>query len=152
MEGVKHLVDCNCILPQMRGKNPPLFHSFVVFSTILDDGSIVEKHAQCNNCGIIHRVYDIRKSELLKKEQHASVQTIEDVSLSLPTELSSILLSYKCDIASWEHAQFIFENEKWGDFIVISREFEDGITNGKRLVIAGQKKFKIEPITFSEVI
>lgn len=136
----------------MKGKNPPIFHSFIVFSIILDDSSVVEKFSQCNNCGIIHRVYDICKSELLKKEQHISVQTITDIGLSLPSELSNILVTYKCDIATWEHVQFIFENEKWGESIVVAREIENGVTNGKRLVIDGSKKFKIEPITFSEVI
>ena len=136
----------------MKGKNPPVFHSFIVFSIVSVDSSVLEKFAQCNNCGIIHRVYDICKSELLKKEQHVSVQSIADVGLSLPSELNNILVTYKCDIATWEHVQFIFENEKWGESIVIAREIEDGITNGKRLVVDGSKKFKIEPITFSEVV
>jgi hypothetical protein len=136
----------------MKGKNSPIFHSFVVFSIVSDDGLVLEKFSQCNNCGVIHRVYDICKSELLKKEQHASIQTILDISLSLPTELNNILTTYQCDIAIWEHIQFIFSNKKWGEHVILTRETEDGVTNGKRLVIAGQKKFKIEPITFSEVV
>ena len=135
----------------MRGKNPPLFHSFIVFSTILDDDTVAEKFAQCNNCGIIHRVYDICRSELLKRESHVMVQTFEDISLSLPSELSSILSTYKCDIATWEHVQFIFHSEKWGENVVISREFENGKTVGKKLVIEEKNKFKIEPFSFSEV-
>lgn len=152
MEGIKHLIDCNCILPQMKERNPPIFHSFIVFSILLEDSSVVEKFAQCNNCGIIHKVYDICKSELLKKEQHVSVQTIQDIGLSLPSELNNVLVTYKCDIATWEHAQFIYENQKWGECIIVARETENGVTNGKRLVIDGPKKFKIEPITFAEVI
>lgn len=152
MNGVKHLVDCNCILPQMRGKTPPVFHSFVVFSIENDEGQILEKFAQCNNCGIIHRVYDICKSELIKREQHPMIQTFSDISLSIPSELSSILTTYKCDIATWEHVQFIYSNEKWGEFTIVSREYENGITNGKRLIIEGPAKFRIEPITFSETL
>ena len=151
MQGVKHLIECNCILPQMRGKTPPLFHSFIVFSVILEDESVAEKFAQCNNCGIIHRVYDICKSDLLKKETHAMVQNFSDISLSIPSELSSILSAYKCDIATWEHVQFIFHNEKWGENVIISREFENGKTIGKKLIIEEKNKFRIEPFSFSEV-
>lgn len=119
----------------MRGKTPPVFHSFVVFSIENDEGQILEKFAQCNNCGIIHRVYDVCKSELIKREQHPMIQTFSDISLSIPSELSSILTTYKCDIATWEHVQFIYSNEKWGEFTIVSREYDDGVTNGKRLII-----------------
>lgn len=150
MQGIKHLIECNCILPQLREKNPPLFHSFVVFSIVSDDDSVKEKYAQCNNCGIIHRVYDICKSEILKKEEHVSVQSIVDISYSIPSDLSSILASYKCDLPSWEQAQFIYENEFWGNFVVIARESEGEKVSGKRLLIDGPKKFKIEPFDFVE--
>jgi hypothetical protein len=136
----------------MRGKNPPLFHSFVVFSILDDEENVQEKFAQCNNCGIIHRVYDICKSELTKKESHGAIQTIADISLSLPTELNSILTTYKCDISIWEHVQFIYLFGKWGESAVVSKEIEDGKVNGKRLIIEGSTKFRIEPISYSEVI
>lgn len=152
MQGMKHLVECNCILPQMKGKEKAIFHSFVVFSNINDDGDVLEKFSQCNNCGAIHRVYDICKSEILKKESHILVQTIQDVSLSIPSELSSILVTYKCEIATWEHVQFIYLNQLWGEYTLVSRETENGITIGKRLIIEGPTKFKIEPITFTETV
>ena len=136
----------------MRGKNPPIFHSFVAFSIENDEGQILEKFSQCSNCGIVHRVYDICKSELTKREQHTMVQTFSDVSLSIPSELTSVLTTYKCDIATWEHVQFIYMNEKWGDFTIVSREYDNGVTNGKRLIVDGPTKFKIEPITFLETV
>lgn len=136
----------------MRGKSPPVFHSFVAFSIENDERQILEKFSQCNNCGIIHRVYDICKSELIRREQHPMIQTFSDISLSIPSELSSILSTYKCDIATWEHVQFIYANERWGDFTIVAREYDNGVTNGKRLIVDGPSKFKIEPITFSETI
>jgi hypothetical protein len=152
MEGIKHLIECNCILPQMRGVTPPLFHSFIAFSVVSDDGSVLEKFSQCNNCGIIHRIYDICKSELLKKESHVLIQTFSDISLSIPSEVSSILTTYKCDIATWEHVQFIFQNELWGLNSVVSKEYENGTTQGKRLIIEGPSKFRIEPFSYTEVV
>lgn len=136
----------------MKNKNPPLFHSFVVFSILDDDSNVLEKFAQCNNCGIVHRVYDICKSELTKKEAHITIQSIDDISLSLPSDLTSILVSYKCDVSVWEQVQFIYENERWGEFSIVARENEDGTVSGKRLVIEGPTKFRIEPISYTEVI
>lgn len=150
MEGIKHLIECKCILPQMKNKNPIIFHSFVVFSTINDEGSVNEKFSQCNNCGVIHRIYDICKSEIISKESHAAVQTAYDVSLSIPTELSNILTTYKCDISSWEHVQFIYENELWGEKIILVKETNENDISGKFLVIEGKLKFKIEPFSFRE--
>ena len=77
--------------------------------------------------------------------------TEQDISLMIPTELSGILSAYQCDISSWEHAHFIYSNRDWGQSIVLSRKFEDGSHNGKRLVISGPSQFKIEPYTYSEV-
>lgn len=151
MDGIKHLIECNCVLPQMRGKNPPLFHSFVVFSVIDDEGIVQEKFAQCNNCGIVHRVYDVCKSELTNKESHASLPTISDISLSLPSELNSVLSTYKCDISIWEHVQFIYLLERWGESVVVSKEIDNGTVNGKRLLIEGHSKFRIEPISYTEM-
>jgi len=151
MQGTKHLINCNCILPHLKGEKNPIFHSFPVFSTIGDDGEVIEKIAQCNNCGSIHKVVDICRSEILPKENHSSVITEQDISLMIPTELSGILSAYQCDISSWEHAHFIYSNSDWGQSIVLSRKFEDGSHNGKRLVISGPSQFKIEPYTYSEV-
>lgn len=111
---------------------------------------VQEKFAQCNNCGIVHRVYDICKSELTNKESHASLPTIKDISLSLPSELNSVLSTYKCDISVWEHVQFIYLLERWGESVVISKEIDEGTINGKRLLIEGHSKFRIEPISYVE--
>ena len=37
VEGVKHLIQCHCVLPQYRNANPPMFHKFVTFSVVDDD-------------------------------------------------------------------------------------------------------------------
>ena len=151
MQGIKHLINCTCMLPHLRGGGDPVFHSFVVFSQVAEDGEVTEKLAQCNNCGVIHRVYDICKSEITKKESHGAVITEKDISLSLPSELSGILASYSCDTATWEHVHFIFSNQQWGEAVILTREQEKGLHSGKRLTVAGPSQFKIEPYAFSEV-
>lgn len=150
-QGIKHLVNCKCILPHLKGSKEPVFHSFVVFSVVDDDDKVVEKNAQCNNCGTIHRVYNLCESEILGKENSASVITIKDVSLLLPSEINSILASYDCDVATWELAQFLYSNSRWGDSLALTREEKDGTIEGKRLVLASENKFKIEPYTYTEM-
>ena len=152
MQGTKHLINCNCILPHLKNRANPVFHSFPVFSTIGEDGEVIEKVAHCNHCGAIHKVFDICKSEILPKDSSAAVITEKDISLLIPTELSSILSTYQCDVSSWEHAHFIYTNAIWGDGIILTRSYEDGISSGKRLIISGHNQFKIEPFTFNEAV
>jgi hypothetical protein len=128
-----------------------VFHSFIVFSQITDEGEALEKLAQCNNCGVIHRVYDICKSEIMKKEAHAAIVTEQDIALSLPSELSGILASYSCDVATWENVHFIYSNQAWNEGVILTREEEKGVWSGKRLIVVGPAQFRIEPYAFSEV-
>ena len=147
MKGVKHLVECQCILPQSRKmKNPPL-HKFVVFSMIDDESdTTVSKFAQCDNCGIIHEVYDICKSNIMHgKEDSRSIVSIDDIKLFMNPNISSVLENYNCDLATWEHAQFIMSHKKWGEFICLTREETGGVATGKILRFDSDNNFKIEP-------
>ena len=85
---MKHLLECRCILPTMKNKPDPPLHKFVVFSVQQND-KIVEKLSTCNNCGVVHRVYEVCKSEILNNfEGTKSSLTIEDISIMLPTSVS----------------------------------------------------------------
>lgn len=150
-QGVKHLVRCKCILPHLRGSKEPVFHSFVVFSVIDENDKVIEKNAQCNNCGVIHRVHNLCESEILGKESSLSVITEKDISLLIPSELVSILGSYNCDIATWEMAHFLYSNERWGSTLSLVKEEKQGNVEGKRLVLASAKKFKVEPYSYTEM-
>ncbi len=46
MFGLKHMVECNCILPQYRNQTPAVFHQFVVFSIINRDDELQPDYAQ----------------------------------------------------------------------------------------------------------
>lgn len=140
-EGIKHLIQCHCVLPQFRNTNPTVFHKFVAFS-IIEDDKVQEKIAQCNNCGVLHRIHDHCRSEILfGKESSSSVRTVEDVELSLPERLAAYLKSQNVDIATWEHVEWIVENTQDAD-VVIRRDEQSGKINLKILMIKKDGSFK----------
>ena len=153
MKGVRHLVECHCVLPQYRRRDVPVFHKFPVFSKIDDQDIVEEKIVQCENCGTIHRVYDVCKSEIIPGKDDSRVAlTIEDIKISMSDKLSNILDSYDCDISLWEHVEFIIENEEWGSEIVLKRESQPDTTSLKILQINSADKFRIKTATRKESI
>ena len=91
MKGLKHLVECHCVLPQYRNKKDTSYHQFVVFSIIDNADSVIPKHAACNNCGVIHNIYDIGKSEIQAGQETGAVMQREDIKLMMPKSLSDVL-------------------------------------------------------------
>lgn len=148
--GTKHLIECNCILPQFVKKENPPFHKFVVFSQTDENGKFVAKLAQCPNCNAVHRVIDFCKSEIVpRKENTNALVSIDDIKLSMPKEISELLLKNGSDISSWEQAQFIIENEKWGEFVIISSEVIDNTKQGKFVRILGRNILKVETFSYT---
>lgn len=141
---VKHLIECNCVLPQFKNYNPPIWHRFVVFSVLSEDGSVVPSYAQCPNCGIIHRVLEVGKSVVMRKEELNSLLTEDEIAQSLPQQLTDMLRQYKVDYATWQQAKFILENELWGRTITLSKETVEGTVTGKVLILIGRTLFKID--------
>lgn len=153
MKGVRHLIECHCVLPQYRRRDVPVFHKFPVFSKINDQDIVEEKVVQCENCGTIHKVYDICKSEIIPGRDDSRVAlTIEDIKLSMSDKLSNILDSYDCDISLWEHVEFIIENEDWGTEVVLKRESQTDSTSLKILQINSADRFRIKTATRKESI
>ena len=150
-EGIKHLIECRCILPTLKKKDNPPLHKFIVFS-VQDNGTILEKNVTCNNCGIVHNVYELCKSDILQNvEGTKSSITIEDISLMIPESVASIMKSYEKDLPDYEHIKFMIDENKVGEFIILSQEFNDGRKSGKVLKYKGNGKFEIEPFSRSEV-
>lgn len=141
VEGLKHLIQCHCVLPQYRNANPAIFHKFVVFSLVEDD-VVREKIVQCNNCGVLHRVVDHCKSEIIHgKESSSAVRTIEDIDLNIPEKLAAYLKSQQADIATWEQIEWVLDNPQDIE-IVIRRDDQDDRTNLKILAIKQDKTFR----------
>ena len=148
MHGIKHLIECQCILPQYKKRENPPYHKFVVFSIVDDVDEVLEKFAQCNNCGIVHRVFDICKSEIaVGHESLNSIPTKEDFSLMLPSSVIDILNSYECDLYIWEEIAFIINHEKIGEKVIVSKDEIEGKIQGKFLTYKGGNRFMIEPFT-----
>ena len=153
MEGYKHLVECHCVLPQYRKLENPIFHKFVVFSVLDEEGNVIPKMSQCNNCGAVHKVVDICKSEIVPgKDETKSVLTKNDIARSLPQQISEMFEEYQLGVADYEFAKFIIDNEKWGSLIVLSREAEgDGYT-GKALNFIGPSKYRVDPYFDTDLV
>lgn len=145
--GQKHVVKCRCILPQFKRHENPIFHEFVVFSAVIDD-LFQETIVQCNNCGIVHRVTDFCQSEILSsKEDINSIRTIDDICISLPSDLEQLLKSCNADLATFQYVDFIFEHQLWGTKILLSKEEAGSYVTGKSLIISNERRFRVEPFT-----
>lgn len=149
--GLKHLITCRCVLPQLKRVPNSPSHQFIVFSVIEDDGSVRVRYAQCNNCGIIHRVTEVNRSDVVPREAMRAIPTVDDIRASLPRGLAEVLESNVADLPTWEMAQFIVENKRWGDFVVLSTDEEDGLRQGKYVRIIGENLLKVETFTREEV-
>jgi len=153
MRGTKHMIKCRCILPTLKNKQDPPVHQFIVFSVIDAQEKVCEKHVQCNNCGIVHKVYDLCKSEIVSnKEVLKSAMTIEDIRFTLPESVAKILESYDCDLPTHEHVKFMYDFNVRGGFTILTKENDGEVTEGKILRYKGEKAFTIEPFVKQERI
>lgn len=152
-KGIKHLVKCRCVLPQFKGQPDPPDHQFVVFSVLDDQDALIPKFAQCNNCGIIHKVTDVCKSEIMPgREQMSSIMSLEDIKSGISEQLVALLETNDVDRATWEQVRWIVDNQRWGDTVIIASEFADGLRQGKFVRIIGEKLFKIDTFVREEFI
>lgn len=146
IEGVRHLLECHCILPQFRNRQFPVYHRFIVFSTI-DDDKVNKKLVQCNNCGILHKVVDLCKSEIAHgMEEGVSLRTINDIKLSFPQNLSDFLTQQKSDISIWEYVEFLVDNKQEKE-ITLSKDTKDDVSQLKILHVKADGTFKVKSET-----
>jgi hypothetical protein len=149
MEGIKHLLECHCVLPQYKNSPNPIFHKFIVFSVVDDSDTVVPKYVQCNNCGIIHKVIDLCQSEIITgKEELRSIATIDEIKLSLSDDLSRLLEVYNVGLPTWEHLQYIVENKAWDNRIILTKDDMNDEIQGKQLSFNKEGVPKLE--TFIE--
>jgi hypothetical protein len=153
MLGQKHTVQCRCIMNQFKRLKTPPLHKFVVFSIINDSNNIIPKFVQCNNCGIIHKVVDINRSEIVTAREHmSSIVSFDELKTSTPEKLASILETNSCDQPTWEMANFIIENQRWGEIVVMTSDLEGSTRQGKYIRILGEALYKVENFTREEAI
>ena len=143
--GIKHLIECHCTLKMYEGKIDHLFHKFPVYSEYDKNNTILEKISKCNNCGTLHKVYDICKSEIVRggKDTNNAEINIDDIALQLDKKIENALRRYNCDISIWEQVLDIIDKEAWSFHVVISREVIEGKYHVKVLEILSDSKIKI---------
>lgn len=152
-KGIKHLIRCRCFLPQFKGKPNPPNHQFVVFSVLDDEDVIKASFAQCNNCGLIHKVTDICVSEIMPgRENMSSILSIDEIKVGMSEQLVALLETHQVDQATWEQAAWILEKERWGDPVILSSELVDGIRQGKYVRIIGKNLFKVDSFAREEIV
>ena len=151
--GMKHLIQCHCILPQYKNRKVPVFHQFVAFSIIDENDKVLPKFAHCNNCGVVHNIIDLCKSEIVVgKEMSRSLMTREDIRPSLPNNIAKVLDTYECDLPLWEEVQFILENDIQNASVVLVKDNLKDETQGKVLKLLGQSKIKIESFVRNDFV
>jgi hypothetical protein len=151
-QGLKHLIQCHCILPQYKKTKDPIFHQFVVFSILDESDTLISKFVNCNNCGATHKVYDICQSEIIVgKEESKLAMRVEDYKLMIPSSLYDLLIQYGRELADFEFAQFILEEEKWDSTIILSKEESDNSVQGKLIRFISKDKFRLESYSHQEI-
>jgi len=153
MKYLKHLIECQCILPQYKKQDKVLFHKFPVFSLFKENvnqdfSEPIEKYVKCNNCDAVHRVYDICKSELLKNSDDYVdlVTNLEDLKYTIPAELIEILSKNQMDIADYEMCSHLIET-KGTDKIILSKK-NIGQNVVCKFLIFTEGKFSVKQQTF----
>lgn len=148
MDYTKHLIECQCILKIFETKTKPIYHKFPVFS-LVDNDVVEEKYVMCNNCNIIHRVYDICKSEIKwgSEGYKSLVCTKEDIKVNLINQnlknISDLLTLNDIDVSEWEYVDYLIENNLEGQIVLDKKEIDDKI-NYKVLYIKKDGKTKIK--------
>ena len=151
--GNKHLVECHCVLPIYKDNKPIIYHKFAVYSKLDENGRVIPKYANCNNCGILHSVYELCKSNIkVGKEDIASVTTIDEIALSFPGKLNKILEKYTCTINIYEEIDHVLEDKIFPTEIILSREIIEDEHHVKIIEISGNERFKIKSEKISTII
>lgn len=145
----RHLIECQCILKIFEKKTKPLYHKFAVFSLLDENGELEQKYVSCNNCGSIHRVYDVCKSEIMwgKDGYEGLVNKVDDIVFNLENngneKIVEILVTNKIeDMSIWEYVEFLLENELEGHVVLNKNNIKD--TTIMKVLYINKKGFKIK--------
>ena len=144
MYGTKHIITCRCILNQFKNRDNPPLHKFIAFSVVDDDDKVKESFVKCNNCGIIHKITDLCKSEIKNDSDDWQVINKSDIRFSITGDLRDLLDSYDVDLPTWQHALWIIENNLWGSKLILSKKENEERIEGKILIFKELKQYRIE--------
>ena len=149
MSFVKHLVECQCVLNIFKNKTKAIYHKIPVFSLIDEEGNVKEKYIACNNCGIIHRVYEVCKSEIKwgHEDDKSMIPDKDDIKFNLEAQgyekIVSIFEQNDLEICDWEILEYSLDNGIECD-IVLNRVESDNNVIIKIISISSDGKFKLK--------
>lgn len=153
MPGVKHLINCHCILAIFKNNQKIINHRFPVYSKVDETGKPFEKIVKCNNCDTLHLIKGICQSEILPgKDQTQVVMTKEEIGFMLSEKINNILNKVDADISTWEHVLDIVEEKRWGECVVIKRDIIDEKQQIKIVQFISEDKIKIMNETINDTI
>jgi len=141
---VKHLVECQCTLSIFKNKTKPVYHKIPVFSLIDENDVLKEKYVICENCAIVHFVFETFKSEIKwgQEEVKSLVTTKEDIKFNLEAydkqNIVNMLEKFDKHVSDWEYAEYLVENDLSG-FIVLEKNESDNNIVYKILEIADNR-------------
>ena len=85
------------------------------------------------------------ESEILKGKEHLrTIKTLDELKLGLPDRLVALLETNDADRASWCAAEFIVDNERWGDYVVLATDEDGDKRIGKFVRIMSPTLFKVD--------
>jgi hypothetical protein len=73
-----------------------------------------------------------------------SIVSVDDIIATIPDNVVSILDSHKCDISVWENVKFIYDNDLWGETVVIAKDQVNDSSQIKILTIKSESRVKID--------
>ena len=147
---VRHLIECHCVLKLFQNKSKPLYHKFPVFSVIDEEENIEQKYVSCNNCGAIHEVTDVCKSDIKwgGDMYNGLVVTKDDIVFNLQNngkeKVIEILEKNNCDLSIWEMVDFCLENNIDHTVVLDKQEIQDNIVYNCLNIKSGNIKIKKE--------
>ena len=153
MLGVTHTIECHCVLPLYKNKTPTVYHRFVVYNKVDENGSVLPKYVNCNNCGITHFVYEICKSEIkVGKEDLSTVRKINEVKLSLPKKLVKFLESYEVETFVYEKIEDSISKSIFPTEVILKREIIDETHHVKIIKVTSENTFTVNTEVINTVI
>jgi hypothetical protein len=154
MQGIKHLIECHCVLAIYRATKKEMpSHKFPVYSKLDKNGNVIPKLVKCNNCDTMHHVKDICRSEIRGgKDQSSLTVSIEELGYMLPERLTNALIKIETDISNWEQIVDIFEEERWGEVVVLRREIIDEKQHVKTIEVSSSNIFKIKNNVIVDIV
>ena len=133
MSYIKHLVECQCVLSIFKNKTKPIYHKIPVFSLVDEEENLKEKYIICDNCGIVHFVFETFKSEIKwgQEEVKSLVTTKEDVKFNLEAydkqNIINMLEKFDIHVSDWEYVEYLIENNLKGSILLEKNESDNNI-------------------------